>query len=160
MVNYLVFGKGGAFGLRSFWTLPKVSVSLACPAAYPRLSSKSSDDLLRCAKCQAEALLHPLKGGSMEAFERKIVPPPDRPKRSEGKNNAIVQYRCSGAEGRGVGLSRQPAGVTTKKKKGGADFWGKSGVREKRGSSEAVARPFEGSRMGYGTEFCKKTRGR
>ena len=84
------------------------------------------------------------------------MPPPDRPKRSEGKNNAIVQYRCSGAERRGVGLSRQPAGVTTKKKKGGADFWGKSGVQEKRGSSEADARPFEGSRMTYRTEFCRK----
>ncbi len=31
-------------------------------------------------------------------------------------------------------------------------------MREKRGSSEADARPFEGSRMTYRTEFCKKTR--
>ena len=29
-------------------------------------------------------------------------------------------------------------------------------MREKRESSEAVARPFEGSRMTYRTEFCRK----
>ena len=70
------------------------------------------------------------------------MPPPDRPKRSEGKNNAIVKYRC-----------RQPAGVTTKKKKGGADFWGKSVDGQSYGFTEPDARPFEGRCMTYGVEF-------
>ena len=72
------------------------------------------------------------------------MPPPDRPKRSEGKNNAIVQYRCSGAERRGVGLSRQPAGVTTKKRKRRSGFLEKiRSAGEKRefgGRSKAVRR--------------------
>ena len=72
------------------------------------------------------------------------MPPPDRPKRSEGKNNAIVQYRCSGAERRGVGLSRQPAGVTTKKRKRRSGFLKKiRSAGEKRefgGRSKAVRR--------------------
>ena len=37
------------------------------------------------------------------------------------------------------------------------EFWGKSGAEEKRESSEAVARPFEGRCMTYGAEFCGKT---